>query len=122
MGLPVSTNLAAYRPPSIPATAVTGTQTATYGIDPVAGSVEFHIDGKSYDPDAPPRTLTLGNVDEWTINSINGVGPVTHPFHMHVNPFEIFSITDSNGVEQLTEPIWKDTVAMKPNTIRRHDT
>jgi FtsP/CotA-like multicopper oxidase with cupredoxin domain/peroxiredoxin len=117
MGLPASTNLAAYRPPSIPASAVTGTQTATYGIDPVPGSVEFHIDGKSYDPNASPRMLTLGSVEEWTINSMNGVGPITHPFHIHVNPFEIFSIKDSNGVEQLTAPIWKDTVAMKPNTV-----
>src|SRR5207253_1522906 len=57
-----------------------------------------------------------GSVEEWTIRAVNGVGPVTHPFHIHVNPFEIFSIKDSGGVEQLTEPIWKDTVAMKPNT------
>jgi len=119
MSLPTSASLTAFRPPSIPAAAATGTQTATYGIDPVGSSVEFHIDGKSYDPASPPRTLSLGNVDEWTIRAVNGVGPVTHPFHIHVNPFEIFSIKDAAGVEQLTEPIWRDTVAMKPGqTIR----
>jgi FtsP/CotA-like multicopper oxidase with cupredoxin domain/peroxiredoxin len=117
MSLPASTSLATFRPPSIPATGITGTQSATYGIDPVPGSVEFHIDSKAYDPAAPPRTLTLGNVEEWTIRSVNGVGPVTHPFHIHVNPFEIFSIKDAGGVEQLAEPIWRDTVAMKPNTV-----
>jgi FtsP/CotA-like multicopper oxidase with cupredoxin domain/peroxiredoxin len=122
MSLPNDASLATFRPASISASEVTGTQSATYGIDPVGDSVEFHIDGKSYDPDGAPRILTLGNVDEWTIRSVNGVGPVTHPFHIHVNPFEIFSIKNAAGVEQLTEPIWRDTVAMKPNTTIRFRT
>jgi peroxiredoxin len=65
------------------------------------------------------RELKLGDVDEWTIRSINNVGQVTHPFHIHVNPFEVTSIMapepDGNGwthlVEQLKNgPVWKDTV------------
>ena len=65
------------------------------------------------------RELKLNDVDEWTLSSINDVGPVTHPFHIHVNPFEVTSILapviDENGnktlVEQLKNgPVWRDTV------------
>jgi len=45
---------------------------------------------------------------------------VSHPFHIHVNPFEIFSITDAQGRQQLdidsqTQqpiPLWRDTVIL----------
>jgi len=63
-------------------------------------------------------SITEGNVDEWTIlvrNSVNfkGSGP-SHPFHIHVNPFEIVSITDIHGkdVNPWGRPVWKDTIIM----------
>lgn len=63
------------------------------------------------------RQLKLGDVDEWTIRSVNDVGPVTHPFHIHVNPFEVTSIMAPDSanpgklVEQITNgPVWRDTV------------
>ncbi len=46
-----------------------------------------------YDPNRIDRVLKLGGVDEWTLQS----GFVSHPFHIHVNPFQIVSITDPNG-------------------------
>ncbi len=39
------------------------------------------------------RTLILGGVDEWTLQS----GFVSHPFHIHVNPFQIVAIYDPDG-------------------------
>jgi FtsP/CotA-like multicopper oxidase with cupredoxin domain len=46
-----------------------------------------------YDPNRIDRALKLGGVDEWTLQS----GFVGHPFHIHVNPFQIVSITDPSG-------------------------
>jgi L-ascorbate oxidase len=46
-----------------------------------------------YDPNRIDRALKLGGVDEWTLQS----GFVSHPFHIHVNPFQVVSITDPSG-------------------------
>ena len=46
-----------------------------------------------YDPNRIDRKLKLGGVDEWTLQS----GFVSHPFHIHVNPFQIVSIIDPSG-------------------------
>ncbi len=51
------------------------------------------LDYFSYDPDRIDRLLTLGGVDEWTLTS----GSVSHPFHIHVNPFQIVQILKPDG-------------------------
>ncbi|WP_350643072.1 multicopper oxidase family protein [Acinetobacter sp. ANC 5414] len=41
------------------------------------------------------RQLQIGQTDEWELTSDNiGIG---HPFHIHVNPFQIVKILDLNG-------------------------
>ncbi len=40
---------------------------------------------KPFDPNRIDRVLRLGGVDEWTLKS-DFVG---HPFHIHVNPFQV---------------------------------
>ena len=52
------------------------------------------------------QTIALGSVEEWTIFSMNNV---RHPFHIHVNPFQVVRI---NG--QAVEPYWADTIALPP--------
>ena len=52
------------------------------------------------------QTVALGSVEEWTIFSMNNI---RHPFHIHVNPFQVVRI---NG--QPVEPYWADTIAMPP--------
>jgi L-ascorbate oxidase len=80
-----------------------------------------------YNPSRLDRKLTLGTAEEWKLTS-NGVG---HPFHIHVNPFEIVSITNNsnpsvdvsafgafdNGDPQYPglKGMWKDTLWIKPN-------
>jgi FtsP/CotA-like multicopper oxidase with cupredoxin domain len=79
---------------------VTGTQDLTFLIDvtnPKAG-VQFEVGSQDYpprpyDPGRLDRKLTLGGVDEWTLQSHF----VSHPFHIHVNPFQIISILDPDG-------------------------
>ncbi|MBW8725575.1 MAG: multicopper oxidase domain-containing protein [Inquilinus limosus] len=79
---------------------VTGQQELTFFIDTTAKPTAFEVsntlneaDAEPYDPATVNRLLKLGGVDEWTMQSHF----VSHPFHIHVNPFQIVSILDPNG-------------------------
>ncbi|MEP7006890.1 MAG: multicopper oxidase domain-containing protein, partial [Sphingomonas bacterium] len=84
-----------------------------------------------YDPKRIDRKLYLGDVDEWTLTSQAG----GHPFHIHINPFQVVSIIapdgtdvsapdaidkDSKGVVDPQYPglkgVWKDTLWVKSLT------
>lgn len=110
--------------PDIGPDEVTGTQTLTFNIDTSEpGAVFFQIDGKPYDGSRIDRVLQLGAVDEWTLNS----DLASHPFHIHVNPFQVISIRDPDGNEVSTtgaedggdpqygglQGVWKDTLWVK---------
>jgi FtsP/CotA-like multicopper oxidase with cupredoxin domain len=100
--------LAPYKP--IEDDEITGVQEAHFSIDPPslipppppAPPPRFLINGKEFDPHAPPRRLKLGAVEEWNISSRD----LDHPFHIHVNPF-MFRRADGRVV-------WKDTVNLAP--------
>jgi FtsP/CotA-like multicopper oxidase with cupredoxin domain len=77
----------------ISAGAVTGQQSLAFFIDTTSDPLKFEINGQSYDPARLDKTLTLGSVDEWTITSQF----VNHPFHIHVNPFQIEQILNPQG-------------------------
>lgn len=76
------------------------------------------LNPKSYDPDRMDRTLTLGTVEEWQLSSFLA----GHPFHIHVNPFEIIKILDPQGNDvsgfeegnqspyARLKGVWKDTL------------
>ncbi|MBX9792489.1 MAG: multicopper oxidase domain-containing protein [Pirellulales bacterium] len=89
---------------------LTGFQTAVLNIDLRPAQIglpnEFQVNYRDFDPSAPPRMLRLGKVEEWLLRS----DFVNHPFHVHVNPFQVISIKNSQGQELLAEPMWKDTI------------
>ena len=64
------------------------------------------IDGKEFDHTRVDRTMTLNGVQEWTLSSKNG----SHPFHIHVNPFQVIKI---NG--KPVDPVWRDTILVRSN-------
>ena len=84
----------------------------------------FHANGRSYDHQRIDQLLPLGTAEEWHTASLLG----GHPLHIHVNPFQIVSITDPRG-RDVTDPDgaafdpdyaglkgeWKDTVFIKEN-------
>ncbi|MGH9456221.1 MAG: multicopper oxidase family protein [Thermoanaerobaculia bacterium] len=102
---------------------VTGTQELVFNIDVNAKPTQFQVDGKPYDPARMDRVLTLGGVDEWTLES----DFVSHPFHIHVNPFQIVKILDPTGKDVSAEGatdgndpqypglrgVWKDSLWIK---------
>lgn len=79
--------------PDIEEGEVTGTQTLVFNIDINVRPFQFQVDGKQFDPTRVDRVLLLGGVDEWTLRS----DFISHPFHIHVNPFQIVNILDPMG-------------------------
>lgn len=107
-------------------------QELTFFIDTKVTPAKFEVSGKPYDPQPYDpkridRKLMLGGVEEWTLQS-RFAG---HPFHIHVNPFQIVKILDPKGKDVsgldavddaggTVDPeyaglkgVWKDTIWVK---------
>jgi FtsP/CotA-like multicopper oxidase with cupredoxin domain len=67
----------------------------------------FMIDGQSFDPDRVDQTIEFGALEEWTIENASNV---FHPFHIHINPFQV---THVNGVPVDVQG-YEDTVKVDP--------
>jgi peroxiredoxin len=78
--------------------------------DPGIGNA---VVGKPYTQGETLR-LKLDATQRWCIGTRNGgnIG-ATHPFHLHVNPFEVVAVRDPNQKSILKEPVWRDTLAMQ---------
>jgi FtsP/CotA-like multicopper oxidase with cupredoxin domain len=69
---------------------------ATTGASP-----KYMIDGKQFEDNIINQVMRLDTAEEWTIyNETTGAAPgqgappIRHPFHIHVNPFQIVEIFD----------------------------
>lgn len=130
MKMPTDEEMKPFRPATLTRSEKDGDQKAVYGIIPTLGpdgkanGARFVIDDKSFDMDKA-RELKLGTIDEWKVSVKNG-GTINtgHPFHIHVNPFEVTSIMgpenpsdpDSPQVEFLIGgPVWRDTIWVPNN-------
>lgn len=101
-------------------------QTLVFNIDTQAAPIRFEVNGQPYDPARIDRQLKLGDVQEWRLSS----DFAAHPFHIHVNPFQIVSVKTKAGVD-VTDPKggafdadyagligqWKDTLFVKEGLI-----
>jgi FtsP/CotA-like multicopper oxidase with cupredoxin domain len=93
------------------------------------GELGRSVDGKlvlknpaPFDPNRMDRVLPLGGVEEWTLSSFWG----GHPFHIHVNPFQVVSILDPEG-RDVSGPgtgqfanlkgEWKDTLQIEQGYV-----
>lgn len=91
----------------------------------------MHINDKAFkDKDHFVGTMTLGKTQEWTIRIAgdSSVGAGNHPFHMHVNPFQVVAIGTQSGITSLmgvrvgeyrdTLPLWQSaayTIRFRPD-------
>lgn len=81
------------------------------GVDPsdptqfIGDNFHFLINGKSFDPDRS-RVLKLNTAQTWYANAVFA----DHPFHIHVNPFEVIK-RDSSG--KIIDRYWRDTVILR---------
>jgi len=104
--LPEPARLASFRLPSVTDQEIAGRAPQKVYFDISQG--KFTVCGRDYDPKLPPRSLELGKADEWIVASSTVAG---HPFHIHVNPFEV--------IEPSGERYWKDTLFVdKGQTVK----
>jgi FtsP/CotA-like multicopper oxidase with cupredoxin domain len=65
------------------------------GGDPVLP--EHTIDGKLFNPKVISQSMVLNSVEEWT--AVNKAVGIAHPFHIHINPFQVVEVFDPNSAE-----------------------
>ncbi|SFP41807.1 Multicopper oxidase with three cupredoxin domains (includes cell division protein FtsP and spore coat protein CotA) [Nitrosomonas cryotolerans] len=114
--------------PSLETTQPDGTQTLGFNIATQSSPAIFQVgnldeNGKlinaaPYDPDRIDRNLPLGTVQDWELKTFLA----DHPFHIHVNPFQVIEILDRDGNDVSTNApgntsmyaglkgAWKDTL------------
>jgi len=129
MKMPTDKEMAPFVPQSLVDAKDFGNQTAVYGIELIQSKDGkpkplFVIDGESFDMDKA-RELKLGHTDEWKVSVKNAPAINTgHPFHIHVNAFQVTSILgpedptkpDSPMKEWLEDgPVWRDTIWVPNN-------
>jgi hypothetical protein len=67
--------------------------------DPDPVLPEHTIDGKLFDAHVISQSMKFNSVEEWTVSN-TAVG-IAHPFHIHINPFQVVEVFDPNSVEAL---------------------
>jgi FtsP/CotA-like multicopper oxidase with cupredoxin domain len=108
---------------------LTGHQLAVFRTADLEQDENFLIDERKFDHERVDRYLPLGGVEEWRLSVPPKSG--RHQFHIHVNPFQIISISSAKG-EDVTDPKgpgydpdfagvkgqWRDNVLLKSgNTV-----
>jgi len=75
----------------------------------------FQVNYRAFNPDHV-RQLPLGGIDMWSLTTVgdpaavpNGIPPLPHVFHIHVNPFQ-WQRTGPDGKPQM---VWKDTLLVQ---------
>ena len=78
----------------------------------------FLIDGKQFSNERYDQTMVLGDVEEWTLT--NTTSRIAHPFHIHINPFQVVEIHDPvSGYDYrpTADYIWRDVLAIPPSRL-----
>ncbi|HEX6158808.1 MAG TPA: multicopper oxidase domain-containing protein [Thermoanaerobaculia bacterium] len=83
--------------PDIVDSEITGTQLLTFSSSntgTATSPTQHKINGLKFDGSVGP-SVTLNQVQEWKV--VNATfRPISHPFHIHINPFQISEIFDPN--------------------------
>jgi FtsP/CotA-like multicopper oxidase with cupredoxin domain len=119
MALPTSAEMAPLAPfPGVDLKSrAVGVQTVVFklGQDVPGQRNYFQINAEAFDPNHS-RKLVLNTVDQWNLSTIgdpaanNGIPPLPHVFHIHVNPFQM----ERKDPAGQPEAVWKDTVLVPP--------
>ena len=86
-----------------------------FSVDRQPGGTRFLIDGQMVDMDRVDQTVQLGAHEEWIIYNDS---PEWHPFHIHVNDFQVVAV-NGKPVDEIVS--WEDTRGLPPSgsiTIR----
>ncbi len=94
-------------------------ETVTYSMEGQAAQdrIMFFINNTQFDHHCANQTLKVGEAVQWTLQNTSGIA---HPFHIHVNPFQLASITVApgkfgtvtfDGTDASPRP-WRDTISI----------
>jgi FtsP/CotA-like multicopper oxidase with cupredoxin domain len=61
------------------------------------------INGKKFEEDQDPIYVEEGTAEEWNLINTTLGPPIDHPFHIHINPFQVVEVFDPRA-ENLTNP------------------
>jgi FtsP/CotA-like multicopper oxidase with cupredoxin domain len=77
------------------------------------------INGKKFEDHIIDQSMLLGATEEWTL--YNDTGGAAHPFHIHINPFQVIEILNpsvSATPVKLPRPwVWWDDFAIPPAAV-----
>ncbi|MDB5391004.1 MAG: hypothetical protein JWM11_6650 [Planctomycetaceae bacterium] len=66
----------------------------------------FWINKKTYTQYKTPVQIRLNTAEEWKVTAVSE----NHPFHIHVNPFQVVMRMDSEGKNCKPMNVWRDTL------------
>ena len=66
----------------------------------VFGPGDNTIDGQSFNPNQVNQAMLLNTTEEWTV--MNQANDKSHPFHIHINPFQVVEVFEPNRPEAIT--------------------
>jgi len=92
---------------------ITGTKTVVFNIGDLSNigkdsslvTRSFTINNSPFNHDVVNMTVQVGTAEEWTIQNTS---TATHPFHIHVNEFQVI---ERNGVK-FEPPVWHDVLLL----------
>ena len=92
-----------------------------FGVTQSGGPQGYKVNGQLYCPSCANIEVQLGTAEEWQLSHgdpANGLGGKSaHPFHIHVNPFQIVGDKiDPNGPNRPDNWRWWDTIALFSGT------
>jgi FtsP/CotA-like multicopper oxidase with cupredoxin domain len=97
---------------------IVGTENLTFSMTDKEGkqtgpgnpAAMFFINGIQYDDDCVNVTTKLDTAEKWIIQNTS---PLAHPFHIHINPFQVID----DGTTKYSPPyVWQDTLALAVGT------
>jgi FtsP/CotA-like multicopper oxidase with cupredoxin domain len=91
-------------------------RTVTFSMDRInTRQPVVKIDNKQFNDGVIDQVMLMGNAEEWTLLNTS-VDSVMHPFHIHINPFQIIEVFDPNLMDQpevrQAPYIWHDVIAI----------
>jgi FtsP/CotA-like multicopper oxidase with cupredoxin domain len=77
---------------------------------------QFTIDDRQFQDGHVDQLMKLGDAEEWKIENKDTINKIAHPFHIHVNPFQIVEVFDPATMTKplvLQPPyVWWDAFAI----------
>ena len=93
------------------------------GPDNAGKAPGFLINGKKFSGIEYDQEMVLGAIEEWTLE--NSTANIAHPFHIHINPFQVVEIFDPNAgtsYKPTGNYVWQDVIAIPPATFNADGT